>query len=114
MTLYTTQSACTTTGSRKLLVPAKASGGGRPPLTFLYAGLLPLLCLTGIRRRRNGWNSIALVVCAGGTLLWLSGCGGGGSSSSTTTPKGTYAITVTGTNSTGNLSNNTTLNLTVN
>jgi subtilase family serine protease len=114
MTLYTTQSACTTAGSRKLLVPAKTSGGGRPPFTFLYAGLLPLLCLTGIRRRRNGWNSIALVVCAGGTLLWLSGCGGGGSSSSTTTPKGTYAITVTGTNSTGNLSNNTTLNLTVN
>jgi subtilase family serine protease len=113
MTLYTTQSACTTTGSRKLLMQAKATGSGRPPLTFLYAGLLPLLCLTGIRRRRNGWNSIALVVCAAGTLLWLSGCGGG-SSSSTVTPKGTYAITVTGTNSTGTLSNSATLNLTVN
>ena len=113
MTLYTTQSACTTTGSRKLLVQAKTSRG-RPPLTFLYAGLLPLLCLSGIRRRRSGWHSIALVVCAAGTLLWLSGCGGGGSSSSTTTPKGTYAITVTGTNSTSTLSNTATVNLTVN
>ncbi|MCU1312259.1 MAG: Peptidase propeptide [Acidobacteriaceae bacterium] len=115
MTLYTQQSSCTTTGSRKLLVQAKATGSGRPPLTLLYAGLLPLLCLTGIRRRRNGWNSIALVVCAAGTLLWLSGCGGGSSStSSTVTPKGTYAITLTGTNSAGTLSNTATVNLTVN
>lgn len=114
LTLFTQQASCTTTGSRKSLIQARAAGG-RPPLTFLYAGLLPLLCLTGIRRRRSGWNSIALVVCAAGTLLWLSGCGGGGSSSSSNvTPKGTYTITVTGTNSSNSLTNTTTLSLTVN
>jgi hypothetical protein len=70
-----------------------------------------LLWIPGLRR----WRSSTLF-----GLLFLAvisiaiGCGGGSSNNSTTkSPPGTYALILTGTDSTNNVSNTATLTLTV-
>lgn len=99
-------------------------GGGtkRLPVQFAFA-VLGVLCLIGVRKRglalRGGLN-LALMVAAlllamAGTAL--TGCGGGSGSSGSNpppnqTPAGTYSVTISG--AAGNISQSTTMTLTVN
>ncbi len=75
-----------------------------------------LIGLPGFRRRR-GTAIFSLLVLA--TLGFAVGCGGGSSGGSsggakaTLSPKGTYALTLTGTDSTNNLTNSANFTLTI-
>lgn len=67
---------------------------------LLLPGLLGIVFTAGSRKRSvRGMRLLGLIVVLGFSTLWLASCGGGssGSTSNPGTPKGTYAITVSGT-----------------
>jgi len=86
---------------------------GEAPRTLILLGLLALMGLPLIMRRRAAWGLAPLALSA----VLIAGCGGGGQLSGTAsttqpgTPAGTYELTVTATSS--GISHTTTLTLTV-
>jgi hypothetical protein len=66
-------------------------------------------------RRRRRWPLWGILLLLGTCGVAMSGCGGSASSPTTptTAAKGTYTITLTGTNSADNLSATTTFTLTI-
>jgi subtilase family serine protease len=120
LTINTTESACATAGARHFTIAGVSRGsqstpgrGAFAPRDALALLLLPFATLARFRRRRWFAAGFALVFGMAG-LAALSGCGGG---SSTTTiaeaAKGTYTLTITGTDGTAKLTNTTTLTLTI-
>jgi MYXO-CTERM domain-containing protein len=82
-----------------------ASKGSAWPLTAPALALIGLFFLPGKRRRR--WLALGILLVASlGALTILSGCGGGFS-----LPQVPYTITVTGTS--GNITQTTTVQLTL-
>ncbi|HEX5234470.1 MAG TPA: protease pro-enzyme activation domain-containing protein [Silvibacterium sp.] len=128
VTVNTSESACTTTGSNRTLAinshnPPRHSGEASVPLTQAISGValasFVLIGIPGFRRRR--WTGMCAVLFVAAMALVASGCGSSGgtpsSNSSTTTstsPKGVYTLMLTGTNQAANLSATTTFTLTVN
>ena len=113
------QITVTTTGTSSLLQPGLRRGGAG----WLYAAILPMpgIALMGIgcwplKRRRETWRYVGLgLVCV---LLWVGlGCGGTPRMTTTqpaiATPAGSYAVTVTGTNSGGTTSSTITVGFSV-
>jgi subtilase family serine protease len=130
VTVNTSESACTSTGNKRVSMIGETSGGipGGPggfPFTRASSGIMlaALMCfgLPGLRRRR--WPALCAVVVFVSLTVALSGCGSpSGSSSSnssstttvsTTAPKGSYTLTLMGTDTALNLSATTTFTLTV-
>jgi subtilase family serine protease len=121
ITISTSESACASTGSKRVstvAVNSGSAGGGKAEgitLTRAMSGVtfasLLLLGLPGLRRRR--WPLLCAILFLASFTLALSGCGSspGGSP---TAPAGIYTLTLTGTNSPLNLSATTTFTLTVN
>jgi hypothetical protein len=124
ITLFTTPSSCPAAAARAFSTPLQVGGSnsGRShiELARAMAGTafvsLFLLGFPAFRRRR--WPMLSALLMLGLCTLGVSGCGGGSSSSTaaatTTSPKGTYTLTLTGTNSTLNLAETTSFTLTVN
>ncbi|MGC2161633.1 MAG: protease pro-enzyme activation domain-containing protein [Silvibacterium sp.] len=125
ITIYTSDGACATTGSKRVATVAMKSGDGRSGLTLTraFSGVtlasLMLIGLPGFRRRR--WPVLCAVLFLASFSLAVSGCGSVSGNtvsksapSSPTTPTGSYTLTLTGTNSTLNLSASTTFTLVVN
>jgi subtilase family serine protease len=123
ITLFTTPSSCPAAAARAFSTPLQVGGSnsGRShiELARAMAGTafvsLFLLGFPAIRRRR--WPMLAALLMLGLCTLGVSGCGGSSSSTAaatTTSPKGTYTLTLTGTNSTLNLAETTSFTLTVN
>lgn len=135
LTVYTSQSACTTvTGPTGTVHPFARSGGAiassrhHPPLgpsiplgAAAFAGLL----FIGFRRvRRHAWMLMSCLLLVA-VLGLATGCGSSSGSGTTTTSsnsststdvaKGTYTVTLTGTDTTSaSITASTNLNLTVN
>jgi hypothetical protein len=97
-------------------------GGKYGRLSLVAVSGLALSCifltgLVGLRSRRVGLIGAALVFVA--VVAGMSGCGGGGSAALTSTngsvnaAKGTYMLTVTGTDSTAGVKASGTLTLTI-
>jgi hypothetical protein len=117
LTINTTEAACTTAGARHF---ASISGpGNKPPAgwpfgtrTAIALALFPFATAAGFRRRR--WYGKAFALCfAALTLAALSACGGSSSTTPEEAAKGTYTLTITGTDSAANISNSTTMTLTI-
>jgi subtilase family serine protease len=98
------------------------TGGNAGRLNLVALSGLALSCIflvgmVGLRSRRLGLIGAALVFVV--VLAGMSGCGGGGSASSTSAngsvnaAKGTYTLTVTGTDSTAGVKASGTLTLTI-
>jgi hypothetical protein len=93
-----------------------------PPLIRMFSaiGILALIIVAVRSSRRLRYGGTSALIPVGGLALILAalfataGCGGGGKSSggTTATPAGTSMVVVTGTS--GTLSNQTTITLTVN
>jgi subtilase family serine protease len=124
VTVNTSESACTSTGNKR--IATIAGGSGKAPgrgNTYLRAGSgialasLMFLGLPGLRRRR--WSALCVIAFLAAFTFAVSGCGSSGSSSSSssgsgTAPTGSYTLTLIGTNTTLNFSTSTTFTLTVN
>ena len=116
LTINTTEAACATAGKRSIAVTSSAfaaGGFGFHPEALLGLLLLPFSTLRRFGKSRSRAALLAVLVFSAGALA-MSGCG---SSSSSTTiaqaAKGTYTLTVTGNDSTANITNTTTLILTI-
>jgi subtilase family serine protease len=118
VTVNTSESACTSTGSKRALTVAARSGAGstgsalKRALSGITLASLLLIGLPGLRRR---WPAPCAILFLASFTMALSGCGSGAGSmtSSTTARAGTYTLTLTGTNGALNLSASTTFTLTV-
>ncbi len=117
VTINTSESACASTGSKRIAALGTGSAAGGSGLTRAFSGVafasFLLIGLPGLRRRR--WPALCALLLFASITLAVSGCGSNSSTSttSTTTPAGTYTLTLTGTNSALNLSSTTTITLTV-
>jgi hypothetical protein len=96
---------------------AASTGALLPPSRIFYAVWFPMtglglfgMAVIATGRKRRSLGAVVLTLLAAGVLTFLVGCGGGRSYNGT--PRGTYTVTVTGTS--GNVSQSTTFNLTVN
>jgi hypothetical protein len=98
------------------------TGGGSSPFNLaavsdLLLSAIFLIAVFGLRSRRWGLFGAALVLVS--VVAALSGCGGAGSASSTSTSgsvnaaKGTYTLTVTGTDNAAGVKGSGTLTLTI-
>jgi subtilase family serine protease len=98
------------------------TGGNSGRFNLVAVSGLALSCIflvgmVGLRSRRRGLIGAALIFVA--VVAGVSGCGGGGSAASTSTngsvnaAKGTYMLTVTGTDSTAGVKASGTLTLTI-
>jgi subtilase family serine protease len=131
MTLDTNASDCASnddmrrTGMRPLrnLRPGKTArntapmnGGSSPlPLTVAFAGLLLVGCMGRASRKLRGLAGIILLAAAGAAGLAVSACGGSVSTTVSDPPKGTYSLTVTGTDSvTSTITSSTTFSFVIN
>lgn len=65
----------------------------------LLPGLLGIVVAAGSRRSQRAMRLVSLIIILGFSTLWLGSCGGTSNKNSANagTPKGTYAITVSGT-----------------
>ena len=130
VTVNTSESACTSTGNKRASAIGTNSGEvasrrGGFPLTRAFSGItfaaLMFFGLPGLRRRR--WPALCAILAFVSLTVALSGCGtSAGSSSSnsnsttavsTTALKGSYPLTLMGTDTALNLSSTTTFTLTV-
>ncbi len=108
-TFYTTAAACQSTGVK--FASLRAPGGfGQTGNVAWAVLLLPFFSLPTARRGR--WYAASTIALAGG-LLMLAGCGSSTSTAPANAAKGTYALTVTGTDSTAKITETTTLMLTI-
>ena len=89
----------------------------RPSRLSPFGVVLAIVLLLGIPAKRRAWARLLGVLVL---LVWMAvpGCGGsvnsGGGGGSTGTTAGTYSVKVTGTDSTGKITAQTTISLTVN
>ncbi len=119
ITIYTTESACTTAGRRHFSVsgsPAQPSSTSKLGAATGLGGLgaaFASVFLFGLTGRRKRLRSALLGMAFLGVLSWGIGCGGGSSSAtssetststSASAPAGTYTMTVTGDDTTNNVS----------
>lgn len=126
LTIYTSSSSCSTASSRRVAVhrfsgpmrkaandnaPANPRRGSLPYGLAALAGVV----LLGLRKRARWIATLGCLMLLAGIGLTI-GCGGGSSSSSTSNdvPKGTYTMTVTGSDTTtSSITATTNLTLTV-
>ncbi len=130
VTLYTSASDCSSAGIAKRATMHRFAGAGvaashEPPAPrgkTLPVGLAALagVLLLGLRRRAKWITMLGCVLLLAGAGLAI-GCGGGGgssgggSTSNNYVPKGSYTLSVTGTDTvTNSITNSTTFTLTVN
>ncbi|MGB0123406.1 MAG: Ig-like domain repeat protein, partial [Silvibacterium sp.] len=124
ITVNTSEAACASAGVKRLATTASRTGDGQSKgtLTRALSGVtlasLMLLGLPGFRRRR--WPALCGILFLASMTLAVSGCGSSGGSPTSnsaapasTAAKGSYTLTLTGTNSAHNLSATTTFTLTV-
>jgi hypothetical protein len=115
----------TTTAAAAMKMAGVSAGAGflsgmTPPMRILLAIGFVALIIIAVRSARKLRHGVSALLPVGGLALILmavfaaAGCGGGGKSSGTTTatPSGTSMVVVTGTS--GTLSNQTIITLTVN
>ncbi len=128
LTFYTSKSDCTSSGSvrggtvRRFVkmgghVVADSSQSssqhGSIPLSSMIA-LAGLAVLRVRRRLSRSWASLAFLILLASVGLVAIGCGGGSGGNSNDVPKGTYTLTLDGTDtSNSSLAASTTLTLTV-
>jgi len=89
------------------------NGGGSPlPLTVAFAGLLLVGCMGRASRKLRGLAGLIVLATVG---LAVSACGGSVSTTVSDPPKGTYSLTVTGTDSvTSTITSSTTFSFVIN
>ncbi|MFZ0663064.1 MAG: protease pro-enzyme activation domain-containing protein [Acidobacteriaceae bacterium] len=125
VTVYTSKSACTSTGDSRAMMtgsigPGSIGGGWTRIASGVALSSLVLFWLPGFRRRR--WPVLCVIGFLALLSFGVSGCGStplsSPSSKSTTSsssaPAGTYTLTLSGTDTKTNLSAVTTFTLTVN
>lgn len=115
LTVDVTDRGCGTTGSNRALAgngPATQGRGTHSPILAAGVMLLSLVFLgvPALRRQRGLWM---LVLLLGFGTAGLMGCGTSSAPKDTTALPGSYTITVTGTDSTANLSESTSFTLTI-
>ena len=123
ITVNTSEAACASAGVKRFATTASRTGHGQSKDTFTRAlsgvtlASLMLLGLPGFRRR---WPALCAILFLASMTLAVSGCGSSGDSSTSnsaapasTAAKGSYTLTLTGTNSAHILSATTTFTLTV-
>jgi subtilase family serine protease len=122
VTVYTSESSCITAGARRVAAAsnhaqASISAGAAAEISRLLGGaaFLSVMVMGFPARRRRRWPLWGILLLLGTCGVAMSGCGGSASSPTTptTAAKGTYTITLTGTNSADNLSATTTFTLTI-
>jgi subtilase family serine protease len=124
MTIYTSESACAnasvkgSNGKRLFITGGVISGinnhptsGLNPAKAGMSMGIVLLVGVLGYRPKKFRAHAGVLLIAA--LSFGISACGSGSSSSSTNAPKGTYTLTIVGTDASSSITASTTMTLTI-